>query len=103
MKYIADTSVKSDFVQNESLSFAFLVYLSFKFGYIREEKFQEIFEKIRSFEDLKSSKIQNIKAKVNNVPIREILLKEDGFVDLLLNFGELKDLLLEFKSLLRGV
>jgi len=40
---------------------------------------------------------------VNNVPIREILLKEEGFVDLLLNFGELKDLLLEFKSLLRGV
>ena len=58
---------------------------------------------IRSFVDLKSSKIQNIKAKVNNVPIREILLKEDGFVDLLLNFGELNDLLLEFKSLLRGV
>ncbi|WP_147430588.1 3-dehydroquinate synthase [Petrotoga sp. HKA.pet.4.5] len=103
MKYIADTSVKSDFVQSESLSFAFLLYLSFKFGYIHEESFQEIFEKIRSFEDLKSSKIQNIKAKVNNVPIREILLKEDGFVDLLLNFGELKDLLLEFKSLLRGV
>ncbi|POZ88445.1 MULTISPECIES: hypothetical protein [Petrotoga] len=103
MKYITDTSVKSDFVQNEALSFAFLAFLSFKFGYIQEERFQNIFQNIKNFEDLKSSKIQNIKAKVNNVPIREILLKEEGFVDLLLNFGELKDLLLEFKSLLRGV
>lgn len=103
MKYLIDTTNSPDFIKNEALSFAFLVFLSYKFDYIKEKNFVNIFENIIRFNNLKSVKIKSIKSTIKNIPIREVLITEDGFESSILNFGEIKDYIPEFNGLLRGV
>lgn len=103
-KFIIEPDFKMNnfFVESECLSFIFLSYLSYKLGYLSGNNFEHLVKDIKGSLGFSNLPFKSLKAKKYSIPINEILLTDDGFINYYINYMELEELLPEFKVFVRS-